>query len=81
MFNFHRQKHVVELVMSSPSQYLQNFSKLVYQVSYKQLACNFKGMFGIVVAVVIQSVFRLKIYQNKKNNFLKIIFNISTSKR
>jgi hypothetical protein len=38
-------------------------------------------MFGIVVAVVIQSVFRLKIYQNKKNNFLKIIFNISTSKR
>jgi hypothetical protein len=53
----------------------------VYQVSYKQLACNFKGMFGIVVAVVIQSVFRLKIYQNKKNNFLKIIFNISTSKR
>jgi hypothetical protein len=53
----------------------------VYQVSYKQLACNFKGMFGIVVAVVIQSVFRLKIYQNKKNNFLKIIFNISTSIR
>ena len=53
----------------------------MYQVSYKQLACNFKGMFGIVVAVVIQSVFRLKIYQNKKNNFLKIIFNISTSKR
>jgi hypothetical protein len=53
----------------------------VYQVSYKQLACNFKSTFGIVVAVVIQSVFRLKIYQNKKNNFLKIIFNISTSKR
>jgi hypothetical protein len=38
-------------------------------------------MFGIVVAVVIQSVFRLKIYQNKKIYFLKIIFNISTSKR
>ena len=53
----------------------------MYQVSYKQLACNFKGMFGIVVAVVIQSVFRLKIYQNKKIYFLKIIFNISTSKR
>jgi hypothetical protein len=34
-----------------------------------------------VVAVVIQSVFRLKIYQNKKIYFLKIIFNISTSKR
>jgi len=35
-------------------------------------------MFGIVVMVTVQSVFRLEKHQN---NFLKIIFDISTSKR
>jgi hypothetical protein len=35
-----------------------------------------KGVFGILVAIVVQSAFRFEIYQNKK----KIIFDISTSK-
>jgi hypothetical protein len=35
-------------------------------------------MFGIVVMVTVQSVFRLEKHQN---NFFKIIFDVSTSKR
>jgi hypothetical protein len=38
-------------------------------------------VFGIVIVVVVQSVFRLEMHQNKKKYFLKIIFYISTSKR
>jgi len=40
-----------------------------------------KGVFEIVVAVAIQIVFRLEMHQNKFFYFLKIIFDISTSKR
>jgi hypothetical protein len=29
-----------------------------------------KGVFGILVAIVVQSAFRFEIYQNKKNLFL-----------
>jgi hypothetical protein len=36
-----------------------------------------KGVFKIVIAVVVQSIFYLEMYQNKK----KIIFNISLLKR
>jgi len=28
-----------------------------------------KGVFGILVAIVVQSAFRFEIYQNKKNYF------------
>jgi hypothetical protein len=38
-------------------------------------------VFEIVVAVAIQIVFRLEMHQNKFFYFLKIIFDISTSKR
>jgi hypothetical protein len=41
-----------------------------------------QGLFGIVVTVVIQNVFRLEIHQNDVFFcFFKIIFEISTSKR
>jgi len=40
-----------------------------------------KGVFEIVVAVAIQIVFHLEIHQNKFFYFLKIIFDISISKR
>jgi hypothetical protein len=39
----------------------------------------FGFVFGSVVAVVFQSVFYLKIYQNNFFNFLKINFDISAS--
>jgi hypothetical protein len=38
-------------------------------------------LFGIVVAVAVQSVFRLEMHQNNVFSFLKINFDISTSKR
>jgi hypothetical protein len=39
-------------------------------------------VFGIVVAVTVQSTFRLEMYQNKKKiHFLKIIFDNNASKR
>jgi len=39
-------------------------------------------VFGIVVAVTVQSAFRLEMHQNKKKNyFFKIIFDISISKQ
>jgi len=38
-------------------------------------------VFEIVVAVAVQSVFRLKMHQNKKNLLKKNIFDINTSKR
>jgi hypothetical protein len=38
-------------------------------------------MFGSVVMVVFQSVFRAEMHQNDAFYFLKIIFEISTSKR
>jgi hypothetical protein len=37
-------------------------------------------MFESVVVIVFQSVFHLKMHQNNFFNFLKIIFDISTSK-
>jgi hypothetical protein len=38
-------------------------------------------MFGIVVTVAVQSVFRFEMNQNNFFNILKIIFDINTSKR
>jgi hypothetical protein len=38
-------------------------------------------MFRIVVAVTVQSVFRLEMHQNNFFYFFKIIFDINTSKR
>jgi len=38
-------------------------------------------VFEIVVTVAVQSTFHLEMHQNKKKYFLKIIFDISTSKR
>jgi hypothetical protein len=38
-------------------------------------------LFEIVVVVIVQSVFRLEMHQNNIFYFLKIIFNISTSKQ
>jgi hypothetical protein len=40
-----------------------------------------KGLFGNVVAVVFESAFRVEIHQNDFFYFLKIIFEISASKR
>jgi len=38
------------------------------------------GVFGVVVVVTIQSIFHLKIHQNKFFLFLKIIFDINSWK-
>jgi hypothetical protein len=40
-----------------------------------------EGMFGRVVMVVFQSVFHSEMHQNNVFYFLKIIFEINTSKR
>jgi hypothetical protein len=40
-----------------------------------------KGLFGSVVVVVFQSAFHSEMYQNDFFYFLKIIFEISASKR
>jgi hypothetical protein len=40
-----------------------------------------KSVFGSVIVVVFQIVFRAEIHVNDVFYFLKIIFNISTSKR
>jgi hypothetical protein len=39
------------------------------------------GLFGIVVAVAVQSVFRLEMHQNNVFFLKKIIFEINISKR
>jgi hypothetical protein len=36
------------------------------------------SLFGIVIAVAVQSVFRLEMHQNNVFLFFKIIFDIST---
>jgi len=38
-------------------------------------------VFGIMIAVAVQSVFRLEMHQNKFFLFFKIIFDINTSKQ
>ena len=45
----------------------------------KNIHKMFGFVFGSVVAVVFQSAFYLKIYQNNFFNFLKINFDISAS--
>jgi hypothetical protein len=42
---------------------------------------DIKSMFGSVVAGAFQITFRAKMHANDFFHFLKIIFNISTSKR
>jgi hypothetical protein len=42
---------------------------------------NESDLFGTVVTVVFQSVFRAEMHQNDVFYFLKIIFKISTSKQ
>ena len=51
---------------------------------FNQVECGSftKGVFENVLAVVFQSVFRSEMYQNNVFfHFLKLIFDISTSKR
>jgi len=57
--------------------------KLVQKCFKAQNMCfgKIKGMFRIVVAVTVQSVFRLEMHQNNFFYFFKIIFDINTSKR
>jgi len=51
-----------------------------YQNNIKKIICLSKSVFGSVVAVAFQIAFCSKIHANDFFYFLKIIFDISTSK-
>jgi len=57
------------------------FFVLIYLYIYIKSYSFTKCLFGSVIAVIFQSVFRAEMYQNNFFNFLKIIFKINASKQ